>query len=281
MKRGFSRALKRGLQALGLADPLRKTALRLIEWKLRRGNWQSDSALQKLLNRFSELYPGARFIQIGANDGELADPLRRHILKHGWRGILVEPMPHIFAQLQRNYAGVTGLIFEPVAISEVDGTRPIYRIAPGAYASNLALLDALTSLSRESLQVHAGNIPDLDRHIVEEQIQSLTFDSLCRKHGVQTLHLLAIDTEGYDYEILKTIRLAEYQPSVIIYEHVFLDDSARAECRRLLDTSGYECLEGDMDTLCVRRPKHSSESAQAQLHDFFLSLAPRPQPSRA
>lgn len=259
----------------GLDAPLRNTALRLIEWKLRRSHWQSDTALQQLLTRFAELYPQVCFVQIGANDGELADPLRRHILKNGWRGILVEPMPHIFSQLRRNYAGTGGLIFEPSAISEVDGKRPIFRISQDATASNPSLLDALTSLSREALQIHAGSIPDLDRHIVEETIDSLTFDSLCRKHHVERLHLLAIDTEGYDYQILKTIRLSHYRPAVVIYEHVFLDPPARIECRQLLESHGYDCLEEDMDTLCVRRASADADPALKPLHAYFQTLDPR------
>ena len=269
MKAALKKALKKVLRVTGLEAPVRALAFRAIERQLRSDSFQSGTELQRVLVEFSRLYPQARFVQIGANDGQLADPLRRHILKHGWRGILVEPIPHIFAQLKKNYAGLPnteGLIFAQVAVSEVDGERSIYRIdAPG----NAALLDALTSLSREALQIHAANIPDLDKKIVEEKIQSLTFDSLCTQHGFSQLDLVMIDTEGYDYEILKIMDLGRYRPAVLIYEHVFLNAADKAECRKLVESHGYDCVEEDMDTLCVRRPE-AGDAAQASLHQFFL-----------
>src|SRR6266545_7291938 len=43
------------------------------------------------------------FIQIGANDGGPSDPLFPFLqLKH-WRGIMVEPVPYLFEQLQARY----------------------------------------------------------------------------------------------------------------------------------------------------------------------------------
>jgi len=44
-------------------------------------------------------------VQIGANDGVRADPVRHLILRHGLQGLLVEPLPDLFVQLQKNYAG--------------------------------------------------------------------------------------------------------------------------------------------------------------------------------
>lgn len=265
----MTRTLNRVLRATGLAVPARALAFRMIERKLRSDKWQNDSQLQQTLSVFSQLYPAAKFVQIGANDGVLADPLRRHILKHGWRGILVEPIPHIYAQLRKNYEGVPRLIFEQAAISEVDGERSIFRIDTAN--GNVALLDALTSLSREALQIHATSIPDLDKKIIEEKIQSVTFDTLCRKHGFAGLDLVMIDTEGYDHEILKIIDLARYSPAVLIYEHVFLSPADRLECRKLVETHGYDCTEEDMDTLCVRRPAEG-DAAGIKLHQYFLDL---------
>lgn len=57
------------------------------------------------LNRFSRTRRGkVNFIQIGANDGLRNDPVREFIIRDRWQGILVEPLPAVFAMLQHNYA---------------------------------------------------------------------------------------------------------------------------------------------------------------------------------
>ncbi len=48
-----------------------------------------------------------------------------------WRGILVEPVPDLFAQLFRNYSICKErLRFENLAIADRDGVLPFYRLAP-------------------------------------------------------------------------------------------------------------------------------------------------------
>jgi hypothetical protein len=63
--------------------------------------------------------------------------------------------------------------------------------------------------------------------------------------------LLAIDTEGYDWEILRTIDLARWHPRVLIYEHYHLDDADRAGCRAHVEAAGYETMEEGFDTFCL------------------------------
>ncbi len=44
---------------------------------------------------FGRAYPDAQFIQVGANDGALHDPLRRELIRRNWRGIMIEPVPYV------------------------------------------------------------------------------------------------------------------------------------------------------------------------------------------
>jgi hypothetical protein len=43
-----------------------------------------------------------------------------------------------------------------------------------------------------------------DRHLPSEcrRVRTMTFASLARTHGIEKLDLVAVDTEGYDFEIL-------------------------------------------------------------------------------
>ena len=67
------------------------------------------------------------------------------------------------------------------------------------------------------------------------------------------MDLLQIDTEGYDYEILRTIDFSRLRPRFINYERELLQDDGPA-CRSMLSAAGYVLFdwgEDDKDTLAV------------------------------
>jgi len=205
----------------------------------------------RLVAAFADAYPDAFFIEIGANDGDQHDHLRAVILSHSWRGIMVEPVPYVFARLERNYAGQPGIVTDNVAVAERDGTLPFYHLAESGDTRLPAWYDAVGSFRRDAVLSHAREIPDVAERIRTAEVRALTFDSLCREHGVQRVDLLAIDTEGYDWEILRTIDLARWHPRLLIYEHYHLGDSDRAECRAYVEAAGYETMEEGFDTFCL------------------------------
>src|SRR6478672_5148060 len=54
------------------------------------------------------------FVQIGACDGEIDDPLNVLIRQHRLAGLLVEPLPDIFMRLREHYGDQPQLLFENV-----------------------------------------------------------------------------------------------------------------------------------------------------------------------
>ncbi len=44
--------------------------------------------------------PRVTFVQIGANDGVWNDPIEPYLRGEKWRGVLVEPVPYVFARLK-------------------------------------------------------------------------------------------------------------------------------------------------------------------------------------
>ena len=55
---------------------------------------------------------------------------------------------------------------------------------------------------------HANRIPEIERRIVTTQVPCVTFTTLCRRYGFDRVDLLAIDTEGYDWEIVRSLMTA-------------------------------------------------------------------------
>src|ERR1700709_1800114 len=79
-----------------------------------------------LMRRFAEVYPDPFFVEIGANDGQAFDQVGPLAREHGWRGVMVEPVPHIFTRLQQTYADQPGVRCENVAVADREGTLPFY-----------------------------------------------------------------------------------------------------------------------------------------------------------
>lgn len=212
----------------------------------------------RLMDTFGAAFPRAFFIQIGANDGSTSDPLRRQIAARAWRGIMVEPVPHIFRKLAANYAGVEQIALENVAIGASDGEAQFHSLVPvdNPVAQGLPHWYAgLGSFRLDVILSHKPLIPDIEQRVVTQTLPCLTFLSLCHRHGVEHVDLIQIDTEGYDYEVVKLIDLERFRPALIVYEHVHLSAADRAACEQLLRDHGYEVGEFHLDTLALRVPQ--------------------------
>lgn len=184
------------------------------------------------------------FIQVGANDGVYGDPLRGYIQRFGWRGILVEPQPDVFARLVENYRDQADhLIFVNVAISPVDREVSLYR-APGLTAvADQKMQDALTvtSMNPKVVAHQSGTLPgQLERVLVP----AMRLDDLIELHQVTSLDLLQIDCEGYDGEVLKSIDLNLHRPCLIQFEHGHMKISDLVELEQRLDGHGYRLFYG-------------------------------------
>jgi FkbM family methyltransferase len=208
----------------------------------------------KLLQAFGAAYPRAFFIEIGSNDGDQHDHLQPLIRSLQWTGLMVEPVPYVFERLRHNYAGLDRVTLENAAVADRDGRVPFYHLRevdPDERDRLPPWYDGIGSLSRANVLAHRRHIPDIDERIVRSEVPCLTFESLCRKHGVERFDLLAIDVEGYDAEILGRIDFAIRRPRLIVYEHFHLAPPERLACRTALEERGYETLEEGFDTWCL------------------------------
>lgn len=201
-----------------------------------------------LLADLAKAVPDAVFIQIGANDGLTGDPLQGLLATVGsqWRGVMVEPVAHLFAQLRERHRARHGLRFEHAAIGEEDGTIAIHRIR--TELGDPLWLEQLASLDREVLQRTAGQFGDFADRIVSEDVACLTVRTLLQRHDLQSFDLLLVDTEGWDWRILRQFDLARLRPKLILYEHQHLSSKDASDVHDFLARHGYawaETPEGD------------------------------------
>lgn len=199
--------------------------------------------------------PGA-VLQIGAHDGVMDDPVHASILRWKLPALLVEPMPDFFARLQANYASQSGVAFENVAVSTSRGEATLYRLANDRALP--AWAHGMASFNRQVILEHKDwpelrNL-DLEKLIVNVRVPVLTVADLLAKHpALGPILVLQIDTEGHDYQVLRSAVAAGCLPPIINYEHAHLsyDDSVAA--RELLTQHGYGFHTDENNTLAVKR----------------------------
>jgi FkbM family methyltransferase len=219
-------------------------------WRVFRPEHEGD-ALRELAEKNSDVF----FIQIGANDGVRNDFLREYVLKNGWRGILVEPIPYLFEQLRANYSGVAGLIFENKAIAEQCGSMPMYRLAPDPALPPWS--GGLASFDREHFFKECNFIKDPEKYLVTETIQTTTVEMLLQSHQVTGCDLIVIDTEGYDYKVLKQFDLKKLSPALVVMEHKHLSEAEKHAALEKFADAGYAVQEGP-ENFIARAPAKKS-----------------------
>lgn len=196
-----------------------------------------------LLSDFAKVFSEATFLQIGANDGLTGDPLNHLIARPevNWRGAMVEPVEHLFAQLAQRYANHPAITLEQVAVGETDGAAIIYRL--NTTSDDSRWLDQLPSLDRETLQRTAAQLGASEERIIAEKTNCVSVETLLGRNHFSALDLLVIDTEGWDWKILRQFDLNRLRPKVILYEHQHLAEEERRMARQFLAAHSYDCAE--------------------------------------
>lgn len=178
------------------------------------------------------------FLEVGANDGVSDDPLHYFVKKHRWRGVALEPLPDIFDKLRLTYEHQKLITPYCAALSDVDGKMTFYRVEPGSSIPHWC--SGLGSFSKETILSHKAAVPQIEQHITECAVETISFGTLVKKFDVKKIDVIAIDTEGYDYEILKMIDFQTFRPSLVIWEQIHLDAETKALSKALLESFGYQ-----------------------------------------
>lgn len=214
-----------------------RTAIRLLRGDRWRRNRQ---AFWEGLAAHAESKPDFFFVQIGANDGRSQDPIHRLVKAGNWAGILIEPVPQAFESLKHNYADQRDrLTFVNAAIADRDGEVTMF--VPVTSNGDLNRYSHLASLTRR--------VQSLDSR--EISVRSMRFETLLEKHQVSRIDLLIVDTEGYDFEILKMVDFGTIRPRYVQFEQSHLSPLARFRVRALLRGEGYKIFRMGDDTGAV------------------------------
>jgi FkbM family methyltransferase len=181
-----------------------------------------------------------QIVQIGAFDGQVDDAVADILQNENVSAILVEPQKIPYERLAARYATNPRVCLINAAVAEHDGVVKLY--VPGSDASPKASLFAQ----------HHRRFGSDAKEVRELEVPSVSVGSLVKRLHGERLHLLQLDTEGMDYQILKWFFDADVEPDVLNFESLHLSKAERLASRQLLNASGYCWIESDQDTFALK-----------------------------
>jgi FkbM family methyltransferase len=191
------------------------------------------------------------FIQIGANNGTQNTSIFNDILNSSSISILIEPVPYLFEQLKDIVGKKKNIFFENVAIGNSNEEKLFYSIRKEKNSNLPVWIYGLGSFDKNTILKHDSAIENLKSYICEIKVPVLTFDKLQSKYNLEQVNILQIDTEGYDYDIIKSINFNSLRPDILIFENKHLSRKDYKSCINILSkfySSIFENPEGD--TIC-------------------------------
>lgn len=202
---------------------------------------------------FSRVPKDFFFLQIGANDGLINDPIHEYVVRYALSGMAVEAQPNVFERLCETYRG-TQVECVNAAIGPKDLT--FYTVKPSMM--NDANFSAMTCIASFNKKVMTGllkkNIPkgaDPAEYIDENAVPVMGFDDLVRSYNIKKIDMLQLDCEGYDHELLRAFDFDRFSPSLINFESVFFSDEIREEIENMLISKGYRLFRDAMWDTCA------------------------------
>lgn len=239
--------LKRALAKFGYqVEGTRYVPRQLLEEDLRRRLEFDDVVARHMFESGQDL----GFIQAGAFDGLMKDPLCRFIDSCKWRGVLVEPQMEQASHLRDLYCGNDRVVVLQAAIHRANGRRSLFTVESEHAPS---WLGGLASFDRGHLAKHADLVPGLEEMISEEVVECVTFDEVLRLLPCERLDLLQIDTEGSDADVLDLFPLETLRPAIIHFEIAHLRKARREECLGRLAQYDYRFApSGSQDMMALR-----------------------------
>ena len=247
--------VKSAVKSTPLLYRLLSPVVKLLRWpKAIAGERENRRFRQYCLN-LSTALPEPMFVKIGANDGITGDPCSDIFLAHtNWRGLLIEPVPYCFERLQENFRDSRRFRLEQVAIGATAGEATFYYVDEKAVRDLPWLpswFDQLGSFDRRHIVKHLDGA--LEPFILECKVQVRPLSDILLRNGIQEVHLLHVDTEGHDYEVLKTVDFAQHPPLSIFVEHKHLPESQKSGMLHLLHHHGYFVRDCGSDYFAVHQ----------------------------
>lgn len=213
-----------------------------------------------------------KVVQVGANDGSMADPLSPVIGRFGWQGLLIEPVPGYFKALSEKYAGNDKVILKNFAISLQEGTEEIFHLIPGREEAYPGWARGLASFDRAHLE----------KAVKPEDVTSITvpcypLGDIVKEAGFTDANVLVVDVEGAEKLVFSSFKFADFKPDMIEVETRHLPANIKGWLFDRFHRGGFDVYDFGYDTIAVRRgwlpPSLRHIFALTRLYEFKVTPA--------
>jgi FkbM family methyltransferase len=172
------------------------------------------------------------------------DPLQNFIMKNKCSGLLVEPQISMLNKCKIRYKNIQNLEYLNAAIYSKKKKIKLYKVNKALDYSHTGWASVIGSRFENTIYKK-----DFSYEIVE----GVPLNDILIKYNIKQLDLLQIDTEGYDFEILKLFNFDCLQPKLIQLEHSHLKKNEIFDATRLLIENNYFVLKKKNDLVCIRK----------------------------
>jgi FkbM family methyltransferase len=187
---------------------------------------------------------GVTLFQVGANDGISGDPFFRYVRVYKIKNLAVEPIPFLFNKLKDNYTRakqIDNCILLNMGISH-NSSETIYYFEPNPNITVPENIYQLGTFNRAFLNDSSKKFPELK--IVAKEVPTVTVSHL--QNTYFSPDVMHIDTEGFDFEVIKTIDFA-HSPRLIVFEYIHLSENDLKQVKSFLEERHYKLTSFSMD----------------------------------
>tara|TARA_B100000035_G_scaffold111310_1_gene94466 strand:- start:223 stop:840 length:618 start_codon:yes stop_codon:yes gene_type:complete len=169
---------------------------------------------------------------VGAHNGLGLEEL---ILDQKNKVLLIEPVNYNFQLLKNRFKNMNNIIFENVGVSDETKQIKFYYVKESSvkklgkeWASGIGSFK-----KKHLLDHHRKRFQIIENDIEEVDIEIVVFNDLIEKYNISEIEYLFIDTEGYDYQIIKSIDFNKIKINKVKFEYKHLDDTFKFDIRLL------------------------------------------------
>lgn len=180
---------------------------------------------------------GGVFVDVGAYNGVTINNTLFFEKEREWSGLLIEPLPEIFKELQKNRPNAR---LENCAVSMIEGNVDFLSVT-GYSEMTSGILSNYDSRHTARIDKEVEQFGGTKNII---QVPSYPLSVLFKKHRISHVHYLSIDVEGSEMSVVKSIDYSAVNIDVIGFENNYNDRSTpivkylRAKGYRLIPRSG-------------------------------------------